>query len=419
MTGKHLLAAFQLEIFLGLLFMSAVFFCSSVALVRNVGGGFAASQPGKNVLVWCLRDCRWFRGIFVPMDGSMHVFDGKDTEYIDQKTGPSSIQTAIGRDTALEQATPGRNAQKAVGRRTKKFSKSLNSSLGLGEGYSGVITVSALLTLVIIAAGLPAAFMKHQRNEAQKVADSGVQPFPPEKLSDRTDAELNGNLPVTVDLANAFRALEYTTGHGILLAAAGEDWTPIRDRFISAIHNWKEGQGQEPPKKQEEQHLLFRQIMAQDLACLENAAVEAKHLVDVEKDGFEDSGGPGAAPYLAMMQARRRQAEAAILWKAAVDKGALGNDPRFNKSVLRLLAAVHSKAVLSEHLNFAILQAREPPQQSEEEPNEAGEAFGRQVELKHIYNAAKSMNIAGQYVARDPVVMAELGDWLAILFVAL
>lgn len=346
------------------------------------------------------------------MDGGRHVLDGRDTEYVDQHAGPLSSKTASGRDTLLE-PTGGRNAQETVNLRTKKFSRSLSSSLGLGEGYSGVITASALLTLVILAAGLPVAFVKHQRNEAQKVAHSEV-PASLEIPSERAGTGLSGNLPVTVDLPSRVRALEYTASHGILFAAAGEDWASIRSRFICAINKWKAVHGSESPREKEEQHLVLRQVMAQDLACLENAAVEAKHLVDVKRDDLEDSG-----PYLAVMQARRRQAEAARLWEAAVGKGMLGDDPRFKKSVCRLLAAVHSKAVLSEHLSFAIIQAQEPPQQSAEKQKEVGEGRRLHVELKHIHDAAASINIAGQYVASDPVIMAELGDWLPILFVAL
>lgn len=288
--------------------------------------------------------------------------------------------------------------------------KSFGSSLGLGDGFAGGMTAAALLVFLLVTIGVPAAFLKHHVKQGGAATPDQ---FLPEVLSHTVKPEASEDkVPVTPNLVQSFCALRLSRDQGLLSAAAGDDWAEMRERLLLAIEQAEAPVKPEPQQGKEQQELDFRKAMAMDLACLENAAVEAQVAIDEEPGSSGECSPEIAAMYKAKIEARRRQARAAELWGVAVEDGLIGEDQALRESVLRVLMAVRSRAVASEHLTFLMMESQQPEQ--------AHESVQRQhAEADKVYEATKSLVVAGQIAAAHPQVKAEVADWLPIIFTSI
>lgn len=291
----------------------------------------------------------------------------------------------------------------------KKPRKSLTSAVGLGNNWTDRLTALALVGLLLVAIGMQVAFIK-QRLDRSKLGHYGeaqqLKDFEP-LMVNRQSSDKQERVPVTPHLEWAFQALKSTTGHGLLHAAADEQWASARERFLKAVStasgNLLSGDNQE------DTHVALRKVMAMDLACLENAAVEAQSAIDATI-GTHDAAV--AEKYQKKIDARRRQVEAALLWEGAVQQGLLGSDEAIQQSILRVLAAVRGRATASEHFSMALMHAQQQDPENESVRRHFGEANA-------VYEAAASLAVAGQIATTSPLFMAEVANWLDIIFISI
>lgn len=313
--------------------------------------------------------------------------------------GTSGVRTPEG-------STP-YNAPHHVKRKRNK--KPRTAFFGLGGGWAGRLTGAALLALIMASIGIPALVVKQQYEDGKlRFPLDTPQLGTPQVVQVSAGPVLepkDGTVPVTADLYPSFQALRSTTDHGILLLTAEEDWSQVRENFLAAVDNPNlfGSRGETPAEKQ----AALRANMAMDLACLENAVVEAQTAID--------STPRAEIPllterYQKKIDARRRQAEAAALWEVAVKQNLLGCDAALKNAMLRLLAVVRSRAAASEYFTLCLMH-----QQHDEEEDTLRRGYG---EANSAYEAVASLTVAGQIVATNPVLAMDVANWLAILFIS-
>lgn len=294
-------------------------------------------------------------------------------------------------------------------KRHRRHKKPRTAFFGLGAGWAGRLTGVALLALIVASIGIPTLVVKHQLEH-----DKLHFLFDPQQLENSEIEELTvepvpkpegPTLPVTPNMLTTFRALKHTADHGILLLTSEEEWAEARENFLAAIENShrSEGNGESDTEKQ----ASLRTRMAMDLACLENLVVEAQSAIDsVSGSGDE----PVAEKYEMKVEARRRQAEAAALWEAAVKQDLLGSDPALKDAMLRFLLAIRSRAAASEYFTVCLMHLRHADDEDVKRRD-----FG---EANSAYEAVASLAVAGQVAATNPLLMSEVANWLIILFIS-
>lgn len=292
----------------------------------------------------------------------------------------------------------------------KKTGKSLSSSLGLGDGFAGGMTAAALLVLLLITIGTPAALLKQHMAQAG-TATSADESLPLVSVKTVKPELPEANVPVTPKLQESFRALELTGKRGILFAAGGDSWAAMREGLLEAIQEVNAPVSRESQQGTELEEKSLRKAMAMDLVCLENAAVKAQVEIDEAAGNSGDSSAETATKYMAKIEARRRQAKAAELWATAVKGGLLGQDKDLQNSILQVLTAVRCRAAASEYLCFATMTAQQAGQ--------AGESIKTQnTEAHHVYEATASLAVAGQIAATNPLIADNVAEWLPIIFIS-
>ncbi|CDI76926.1 hypothetical protein, conserved [Eimeria praecox] len=243
----------------------------------------------------------------------------------------------------------------------------------------------------------------HQQHQQHQQQDPVAFGAPDATLMDVADGT---KLPVTPNLLDTFLSLKHTSDHGLLLTVRGAEWDSVREEFMAALDRVAEM----PPSVFEGTYMneeTLRLLLAMDLVCLENAAVEAKLAIDDTRAGH----GGGYTEEMALrfqrnMQIRRQQAKAVDLWEAAVVNDQLGSDPALKDSLMRLLLAVRSRAASSEYLTAAsaeVLFSSEPSARAHAEEN-------------RIYEGLAFLIKAGQLAASDNLIKAHVAPWLAIIF---
>ncbi|CDJ69995.1 hypothetical protein, conserved [Eimeria necatrix] len=308
-----------------------------------------------------------------------------------------------------------------------KYRKSISASWGLGEGVSGRMTAALLVGMLLFSMSVPIAVIKLQgiRDEEQQrqqqqhallPSDSGLRD--PARTSERTstaeyaagEADLTRErLPLTPNLHQSFLSLKHTGDHGLLLTVKDPEWAKVREALLQSIESLRTQQAIEFEGTEKTEETL-RLMLAMDLACLENTAVETKLAVDDARashlGGFSEAL---AAEIRANMDARRRQARAAELWEAEVQKGKLGSDPALKSALLKLLLAVRSRAAASEYLSAAVgavlLGTNPTPRDSAEE--------------NRVYEGLAYLIKAGQLAATNSLIETQVSPWLAIIFTSL
>ncbi|KAL8434529.1 hypothetical protein Efla_000045 [Eimeria flavescens] len=269
-----------------------------------------------------------------------------------RSNSPSSQRLLLDDDQLLQELTA------RTGQASRR--RSLTSSLGLGHGVAGRLTAAALVTLLLIAIGSPAAYHKEQQKK-QDVSSSKAS----EQVASKAAAAAASppaaaagearQVPLTPDLQARFYALQFTREKGLLKAASEPDWQPVSELLVASVERMSEDK---PLKPDSEANL--RRMMAMDLACLENKAVEAQEAIDEARKNTED-GTPASLALLfqAKIDVRRQEGRAAELWEQKLKAGALGSDPDLKKKISKFLAAIRSRAAASEYFLLALMQAKE------------------------------------------------------------
>ena len=363
------------------------------------------------------------------METSPTSADGPALRPEQEDEQPASANTTIhwrerelGQDgSAVEESRKLSDFRKERRRRRARYKKSITASWGLGEGVTGRMTGLLLLGLLVLTLMLPIAVYKMHRMQSWRQHAPGAlshhdqEDQQPGQLQDPTYGGVDGfhsgapdvsKVPATPNLQAAFAALKHTGDHGLLLTVRGEDWDAVREQFLASV-NWVAGMPPsvfESPYKSEE---TLRLMLAMDLACLENAAVEAKLAAD---DGRASHAG-GYTEEIAVklqrsMQARRQQAKAVDLWESLVVNDCLGSDPELKDSLLKLLLAVRSRAASSEYLAAAAAEVL-----FSAEPSARGHA-----EENRLYEGVAYIVKAGQLAATDSLIKTYVAPWLAIIF---
>ncbi|CDJ52365.1 hypothetical protein, conserved [Eimeria brunetti] len=302
--------------------------------------------------------------------------------------------------------------------RASRHRRSISSSWGLGEGVSGKMTAVAILGLLLLSIGIPTAVLKLYKEQGeqqqQQLLLEGLgeeqQAAADEEEEQQLDDSLDtGRLPLTRNLHGAFLALRHTGDFGLLLSVKGPEWDYLRGEFLATIERVAEMPASSFLNTINKSQEALRLMMAMDLACLENAAVETK--LAIEDERAAQAGGytaEMAERYQRNMHARRQQLKAVDLWERKVVKNQLGAEPGLKDSLMKLLLAVRSRAAASEYLTAAAAEVRlsaAPSNRTHAEENRIQEGVAYLVK-------------AGQLAATDQLVREQVVPWLAILFAA-
>ncbi|CDJ59692.1 hypothetical protein, conserved [Eimeria maxima] len=305
--------------------------------------------------------------------------------------------------------------------RVSRYKKSVTASWGLGEGVSGRMTGAAILGLLLLSMSIPFAVYKmHQGQIGRQYAfdalptqgreageQHGQQQAAASEFTEATVGHFDAiGVPVTQNLQATFLSLKHTSDHGLLLSVRDSRWDSVRKEFLADLDRVAEI----PPSVFENEYKseeILRRMMAMDLACLENAAVETKVAIDdfraTHKGGFSDEL---AEKFQENLQARRDQVRAAELWETAVVNDLLGTDPALKDSMLKLLLAVRSRATSCEYLTTTSAEILFPSESS---------ARGH-VEENRVYEGVAYLIKAGQLAASDNLIKTYVAPWLAIIF---
>ncbi|CDJ41069.1 hypothetical protein, conserved [Eimeria tenella] len=198
------------------------------------------------------------------------------------------------------------------------------------------------------------------------------------------DAELKQEkLPMTRNLHRTFLSLSLTEDNGLLRTLQGPEWGPAKEALLRSVDLVLECQPDEFEDTDSKVETM-RLMLAMDLACLENAAVETKLAVDNARASQSDNHSEDiAAKIKANIDARRKQSRAAELWEVEVLKGKLGSDPELKAALVKLLLAVRSRAASSEYLSATVgtvMLQSDPSPHSKAEENRAYEETTQTIE---------------------------------------
>ncbi|CDJ33370.1 LOW QUALITY PROTEIN: uncharacterized protein EMH_0015810 [Eimeria mitis] len=311
----------------------------------------------------------------------------------------------------LPQASDAREERRA---RATRYKRSISSSWGLGEGVTGRMTAVAILGLLLLSISIPIAVFKLHRMQGGRhqhpfdllpMHEPDAAEHPPRHDQDPAaaggpdapaqDSQEAVQLPITRDLHESFLALKHTGDHGLLLSVRGPDWDSSREEFLAALDRVADMSPSLFENTYNKSEETLRLMMAMDLACLENTAVETKLAIEDARPGH--SGGyteEMAVRFQQHMQARRKQVKAVDMWETAVVNDELGADPALKDSLMKLLLAVRSRAASSEYLTAASAEAL-----FSSEP-----IVRRQAEENRIHEGVAYLIKAGQLAASDILI---------------
>ncbi|CDJ69999.1 hypothetical protein, conserved [Eimeria necatrix] len=281
--------------------------------------------------------------------------------------------------------------------------KSTAASLGLNKGVPGRTVRAWIACFLLLPLALSLSVASLNRSEEEQLQqqqntlpahepDVRVPSSPSYRASaaygTAGDTELTqGKLPMTPNLHRTFLSLKLTEDNGLLRTLQGPEWGPVKEALLRSMDSVLESQPDEFEDTDNKVETM-RLMLAMDLACLENVAVETKLAVDNARASQSDNHSEDiAAKIKANIDARRKQSRAAELWEVEVLKGKLGSNPELKAALLKLLLAVRSRAASSEYLSATagtVMLQSDPSPRSKAEENRAYEETTQPVETATI-----------------------------------